>query len=200
MPETAKATRRVPRPTRRAILEAAQALLFELGAEQLTIRRVEERSGFKAPTIYHHFRDKTGLIDAVLEERCAELYAKLCRVPRRVDSVAYLLELARAYLEFGLENPTQYALISAPRSESAELLPSAEAARRLVFRALVEACDARRAPAPDREALFQAVWAVLHGVVALRVSRPGHPWRPELVALALDTIERGIVNAREAAR
>jgi AcrR family transcriptional regulator len=161
---------------------------------------VEERSGFKAPTIYHHFRDKTGLIDALLEERCAELYAKLCRVPRRADPVAYLLELARAYLEFGLANPTQYALISAPRAETAELLPSAEAARRLVFRALADACASRARRRLHPEAMFQAVWAVLHGVVALRVSRPGHPWRPELVGLALETIERGIVGAEERAR
>ncbi|HXZ85944.1 MAG TPA: TetR/AcrR family transcriptional regulator [Myxococcota bacterium] len=195
MPEVAKPPRRRARSTRRVILDATQALLFELGADQLTIRRVEERSGFKAPTIYHHFRDKTGLIDALLEERCAELYARLCRVPRRGDPVAYLLALARAYLEFGLADPAQYALISAPRAESAELLPSAEAARRLVFRALVEACAARADATPDPEAVFQAVWAVLHGVVALRVSRPDHPWRPELVSLALETIERGIVAA-----
>jgi AcrR family transcriptional regulator len=197
VPEPAKPARRRTRSTRRAILEATQALLFELGADQLTIRRVEERSGFKAPTIYHHFRDKTGLIDALLEERCAELYAKLCRVPRRPDAVAYLLELARAYLEFGLANPGQYALISAPRAESAELLPSAEAARKLVFRALAEACTSRVQRGQDPEAAFQAVWAVLHGVVALRASRPDHPWRPELVGLALRTIERGIVGPEE---
>ncbi|MFI5317561.1 MAG: TetR/AcrR family transcriptional regulator, partial [Myxococcota bacterium] len=83
--------------------------------DQLTIRRVEERSGFKAPTIYHYFRDKTGLIDTLLEERCAELYERLTRVPKRVDAGEYLLALARAYLEFGLSNPTHYALISAPR-------------------------------------------------------------------------------------
>ena len=43
--------------TRRAILDAAQALLLEVGVERLSIRRVSERCGFKAPTIYHHFRD-----------------------------------------------------------------------------------------------------------------------------------------------
>ena len=68
--------------TRGAILAATQSLLLELGADQVTIRRVEERSGFKAPTIYHHFRDKTGLIDALLEERCAELYARTCASSR----------------------------------------------------------------------------------------------------------------------
>ena len=180
--------------TREAILAATQSLLLELGADQVTIRRVEERSGFKAPTIYHHFRDKTGLIDALLEERCADLYARLRRVPRPADPAAYLRELARAYLEFGLENPRHYALISAPRRESAELLPSAEAARRLVFQALVDASRTR-----DPEATFQALWAVLHGVVSLRVSRPDHPWCEGAVDLALDAIERGILQ-REGAR
>jgi AcrR family transcriptional regulator len=182
--------------TRRAILEATRALLFEDGAERLTIRRVEELSGFKAPTIYHHFRDKTGLIDSLLEEGCAELYARLLRVPRRVSPLEYLRALARAYLEFGLSNPTHYALISMPRRESAQRLPSAEAARALVFRALAAASESN---GRDLEAVFQAVWAVLHGVVSLAVSRPDHPWRPELVDLALETIERGLLHKEASA-
>jgi AcrR family transcriptional regulator len=186
--------------TRRTILDATQSLLLELGADQLTIRRVEERSGFKAPTIYLHFRDKTGLIDALLEEGCAELYTRLCRVPRRADPLEYLRELARAYLLFGLSNPAHYALISAPRRESARRLPSSDAARELVFRALVAASDTGWLEGRDAEALFQAVWAVLHGVVSLSVSRPDHPWRPELVELALEAIERGLLRKEASAR
>jgi AcrR family transcriptional regulator len=185
---------------RRTILEATQSLLLELGAEHLTIRRVEERSGFKAPTIYLHFRDKTGLIDALLEEGCAELYTQLCRVPRRANALEYLRELARAYLRFGLSNLAHYALISAPRRESAQRLPSSDAARELVFRALVAASDSGCLAGRDPEAVFQAVWAMLHGVVSLSVSRPDHPWRPELVELALEAIERGILNKEASAR
>jgi len=185
---------------RRAILEATQSLIFELGADRLTIRRVEARSGFKAPTIYHYFRDKTGLVDSLLEETCAELYARLRLVPRRAHPTEYLRELARAYLEFGLSNPTLYALISAPRRDGARRLPSAEAARELVFRALVAAADAGTLGSRDPEAIFQALWAVLHGVVSLSVSRPDHPWRPELVDLALETIERGILHREASAR
>jgi AcrR family transcriptional regulator len=187
------AERSKTRSTRRAILDATAELLFERGAEQLTIRRVEERSGCRAPTIYHYFHDKTGLIDTLLEEGCARLLARLRRVPRREDPVAYLRELARAYVQFGLENRTHYALISAPRRDSARLLPSAEAARLLVYGALEAASEAGGVRC-DREAMFQALWAILHGVVSLCVSRPDHPWRPELVDLALDTIERGILR------
>lgn len=186
--------------TRRSILEATRSLLFELGAEQLTIRRVEERSGFKAPTIYHHFRDKTGLIDSLLEEDCAELHARLCQVPHRANPLDYLRELARAYLRFGLSHPTHYALISAPRRESAQRLPSAEASRDLVFRALVAASDSGSLAGREPEAVFQAVWAILHGVVSLSVSRPDHPWRPELVDLALEAIERGVLHKDASSR
>ncbi|HTO05459.1 MAG TPA: TetR/AcrR family transcriptional regulator [Myxococcota bacterium] len=191
------AERSKTRSTRRAILDATAELLFERGADQLTIRRVEERSGCRAPTIYHYFHDKTGLIDTLLEEGCARLLAVLRRVPQSDDPVAYLRALARAYVEFGLRNPTHYALISAPR-DSVRLLPSAEAARLIVFGALEAACEARAVRA-NREAMFQALWAMLHGVVSLCVSRPDHPWRPELLDLALDTIERGILHG-EAAR
>ena len=180
--------------TRRAILEATRELLFELGADHLTIRRVEERSGFKAPTIYHHFRDKTGLIDALIEERFAELLARLQRVPRHADPAQYLRALARAFLEFGLENPSHYALLTTPRTNPDEQLPSAEAARELVFSALAEAARTGALRTPDLESAFQLTWVVLHGILSLRISRPSYAWCGDLVELALDVIDRGLLG------
>lgn len=191
-----------PRPrdsSRRAILEATQALLLEGGSERITIRRVSDRCGFKAPTIYHHFRDKTGLIDALLEERFAELLARLQRVPRRAPPVRYLRALARAFVEFGIDNPSHYALLTAPRLEPDELLPSAEAARELVFGALAEVAASGELRTPDLESAFQLTWVVLHGVVALRISRPGYAWSENLVELALDVIDNGLFGKESGA-
>jgi hypothetical protein len=33
-------------------------------------------------------------------------------------------------------------------------------------------------PAADAEALVVLVWQLLHGVVSLRINKPGYPWRP----------------------
>jgi len=195
MVETPENEDRRPRETsRRAILEATQALLLEGGLEQVSIRRVSARCGFQAPTIYHHFKDKTGLIDALLEERFAELFERLKRVPRPIDPIAYMRALARAFLEFGLENPAHYALLSAPRLAPNEMLPSAEAARELVFGALAEVAETGALRTPDLESAFQLTWVVLHGVVSVRISRPAYPWSEELVELALDVIERGLLG------
>jgi AcrR family transcriptional regulator len=191
-PETDEPPRR--ETSRRAILEATQALLLEGGSACISIRRVSDRCGFKAPTIYHHFRDKTGLIDALIEERFAELLERLQRVPRSADPARYLRALARAYVEFGLENPSHYALLSSPRVTPDEQLPSVEAARALVFGALEEVARSGALRAPDLESAFQLTWVVLHGLVSLRISRPGYEWSEDLVELALDVIERGLLG------
>jgi hypothetical protein len=97
----------------------------------------------------------------------------------------------RAFVEFGLENPAHYALLSAPRLTPNDMLPSAEAARELVFGALAEVAERGELRTPDLESAFQLTWVVLHGVVSVRISRPNYPWTESLVELARDLIERG---------
>jgi TetR/AcrR family transcriptional regulator, tetracycline repressor protein len=61
--------------TRDEIVAAALALLDEAGLEGLTLRRLAERLGIRAPTLYWHVRDKRELMDliagAVMDEALA---------------------------------------------------------------------------------------------------------------------------------
>jgi AcrR family transcriptional regulator len=152
--------------TRRAILDAAQALLLEVGVERLSIRRVSERCGFKAPTIYHHFRDKNGLVDALIEGCFREILERMQRVPRGDEPAAYLREIARSFITFQLEHPEHFALLAAPRLERDDPPPSAEQSRALVFRALEEVAAAGSMRGIDVETAFQAIWVVLRHRVA----------------------------------
>ena len=126
------------RGARKALLEATEALLLEGGPELVSIRAVVKRSGFSAPTIYHHFGDKDGLIDAVLELRVEEQLVMMTQVPKYSDPVKYLREITSSYIKFGLQNPSHYRLMSSPRPGS-KPLPSAVKLRMLVVRALSEA-------------------------------------------------------------
>jgi TetR/AcrR family transcriptional regulator, tetracycline repressor protein len=51
--------------TRDEIVAAALALLDEAGLEGLTLRRLAERLGIRAPTLYWHVRDKRELMDLI---------------------------------------------------------------------------------------------------------------------------------------
>ena len=55
--------------TRERILASARELFAQDGYNRATVRAIGRRSGITDAAIYHHFRGKRALYDAVLEER-----------------------------------------------------------------------------------------------------------------------------------
>jgi AcrR family transcriptional regulator len=180
-----------PVSTPQAVLAATEQLLLEGGIEAVSIRRVSARCGYTAPTIYHHFGDKTGLVDAVLERRFAQLLALMRSIPRGGDPAAYLRQSAQAFLRFALENPDHYRLLTVARQDA---VPSAEEARALVKQVLGELQREGTLATDDLEGAFQVLWSMLHGLISLHLIRPDHELADNLVELALDTVERGLLR------
>jgi len=52
---------------RQDVLDAALALLDEVGMEGLTMRRLAQRLGIQAPSLYWHFASKQALLDAMAD-------------------------------------------------------------------------------------------------------------------------------------
>lgn len=178
---------------RRSILDATESLLVSDGYEGFSMRRLATRCGYTAPTIYHYFGDKQGLIDALLEERFRGLVARLKRVRLSTDPVENFRALCLAFARFGLRNPTHYWLLTAPRDTDAAPLPSAEEARELLDRPLVRLAEESRLQVNDLEAARQSIWAFLHGLILLRTSRPDHDWASSLLETGVDALIRGFV-------
>jgi AcrR family transcriptional regulator len=178
---------------RRAILAAAESLLVEDGLERFSMRRLASRCGYTAPTIYHHFGDKQGLIDAVVAARFDFVLARVRRLRRREDPVdtlrAMLLKLAR----LGLENPTHYRILAIPRPSDSAPLQQAEQVRALLEEPLGELARAERLREGGVEEAVQFVWALLHGLVSLHINRPDYAWSKRILELSLDAALRGLV-------
>jgi AcrR family transcriptional regulator len=96
------------RDPRREILAAASSLLYEGGAEGLTIRRLALRCGYTAPAIYHIFGDKAGLLDAIMREAIDALIERIEQVPDHPDPKERLRMQFREIVRFGREHPTNY--------------------------------------------------------------------------------------------
>ena len=185
---------------RRVILDATEALLVDEGYARFSIRKLVNRCGYTAPTIYHHFGDKRGLIDALLEERFRVVHELMAAIPRGPDAALHLREMARAFLRFALENPDHYRLLTMPRPETQPAVPSAEAARGLVKQALEELAREGTLATPDTEAAFQVTWAVLHGMISLQGLLPDLEFSSDLAELAFDTVESGLLRRKAATR
>ena len=123
---------------RRTILDATETLLVDAGYARFSMRKLADRCGYSAPTIYHHFGDKVGLLDSLLEERLGRLVAELREVPMSRDPARNLLALCSAFGRFGLRNPSHYRLFSEPREARPRPLPSGEEASRILEQPIIE--------------------------------------------------------------
>jgi AcrR family transcriptional regulator len=185
---------------RGAILQAAGELLLELGYEAFSLRRVAERVGYTATTIYRYFTDKDALLYAVTEEGFRLFAARLrASAAGRPDPFDSLEAMGLAYIDFGLEQPVYYRVMFLERPDLLwRRFPDRPGSRMESFgvlRAAVEAAVASgRTLSSDVLAISNALWAQTHGTVALALSMPHMPVRQSRTfgALGLGAIVRGL--------
>lgn len=195
-PATASARRRSQRrgEARRAILDATEALLVEEGFERFSMRRLAARCGYTAPTLYHHFGDKQGLLDAVVEERFRLVLERLRGVRRRSDPADTLRAMLHELVRFGLENPTHHRLLSMARAPGASEPASARAAREALEAPLAELAGRGRLAVRGVEQAATFLWVVLHGFVSLRIARPDADWPEGPLELCIEAALRGLLR------
>jgi AcrR family transcriptional regulator len=184
---------------RRAILDATEALLVGDGYERFSMRRLADRCGYTAPTIYHYFGDKRGLLDTVLDERFQRVLSRIREIPRGGDPVQSLRQMLEVFARFGIENPTHYRLLTAPRPENSPDPESAEALRAALEQRIGELHAAGRLETDDIEEAFQVIWVVIHGLISLRINLPDYEWKERLLEHSLDLLLRGLLRRGTAA-
>jgi AcrR family transcriptional regulator len=147
-----------PRGARaRQIVAVALDLLEEEGPSALSMRRIADRIGIRAPSIYEHLPDKRTLEAAIISvgfERQAEAFE--AAVEGAPDP---LTAIAGAYRSFALAHPHLYRLMTERELQRDLLTPGVEdRAGRTVF----------EAAGRDRD-LARAAWAFAHGMTILEL-------------------------------
>jgi AcrR family transcriptional regulator len=111
---------------RERILDAAARLLSEAGGEAVSTRAVCTAAKVGAPTLYHHFGDKQGLLDAVAARAFEEYLATKREQPSTGDPVEDLRRGWDLHAEFGRTHPAFYALMYGKDHRSRAALESRE--------------------------------------------------------------------------
>jgi AcrR family transcriptional regulator len=144
-------------PRARQIVDVARGLLEEEGAEALSMRRIAERLGIRAPSIYKHLADKEAIEAAVISEGFAEWAAEAEQALREPDP---LTALGRAYRAFARNHPHLYRLMTDRPLARDKLSPGVES------RAASPVIEAAGGD-PD---LARALWAFAHGMTILELN------------------------------
>ncbi len=145
-------------PRAREIVAAARELLEAEGPEGLSMRRVGDRLGIRAPSIYKHLPDKQALEAAVVSQGFDELAAVFERAVR--GAADPLGAVARAYRGHATSHPHLYRLMTERPLDRDRLAAGVEAR---AARPLVEAVGG------DEDAA-RALWAFAHGMAILELN------------------------------
>src|SRR6202049_110098 len=97
--------------TRDRLLLAAAELMHQSGEPTVSTRAVCERAGVEAPTLYHHFGSKQGLIDAVVQHGFNQYVQPEPDQDGALDPIDAIRRGWDRHVRFGLENPRFYALL-----------------------------------------------------------------------------------------
>lgn len=178
---------------REEILREASREFLEHGYESFSLRRVAERIGYTPTTIYLYFRSKDELLLETVQDgftQFDEAIASAAKAPR--TPLKRIEALGRAYIQFGLEHPALYRLMFMQRSDfyfmprlvgrgsleektqtsdiKASPVQHRAVAQELLIAAVEDAIAQKLIARRDAVQTADALWAGVHGVVALATS------------------------------
>lgn len=186
---------------RAEILTAAEQIFVAHGYEGATIRKIADAVGLSSTALYMHFPDK----GAILHEICRNAFERLREGQDQIIAAAMppetrLRRLLEAYVDFGFANPNAYRLIYLTRPDEAQ---QAQAAAQEVgielfraFEVVVEEAEAEGRLRADAHVTARTLWAGVHGVVSLMITKPYFDWpsREALSRTMLDALFAGLLK------
>lgn len=166
---------------RQALLDAALHLITEHGIDSLTLREVARQAGVSHAAPYHHFADKSALVEAVVVESFHGLTTALREATTSsATPIEHVMTLGKAYIRFAVEHPAAFRLMFRPelRHASFSERPEYPANSSLIDEAALEAyqlltdgiiaCQqAGCIPVGDPAPLTLTAWSTVHGLALL---------------------------------
>ena len=149
--------------TEDALLRAAESLLERGGPDAVTTRAVCDAAKVGAPTLYHHYGDKNGLLDALVAKGVTAFLKRKQAVPDTADARADLISGWESFIGFALERPQLFRLMVQRVGDNPRIL---DAAMATTDARLIRLADEGRL-ATDVAFARRSLLALSNGVTAL---------------------------------
>ena len=161
---------------------------------RLSIRAVASEAGVAPQSVYLQFPDASTLRWAAFTRLFEVLAGHLDAATRATaDPRGALDAWAGAYIDFALQNPARYQAMFGAVGENHPGLDADQLPGSAVFvglqQRLLDVIGRHRSSAVDRVSITTCVWASLHGLASLRISKPSFPWPP------LDSLVTRMIDA-----
>lgn len=182
---------------RQAMTQAAAEMLVEKGYEGVTLAKVAKKVGFATTNIYRYFDSKDDLIYAAIEDGFVAFGERLEAAYRSTDEpMERILALGRAYARFAADYPVHYELMFVLKTDylfGERDVPGVDKLGYLT-QALGEAMAQGVIRQGNLQAMANAQWALLHGVITLANAMPfiDDKQREEVLEEAFEVTKRSL--------
>ncbi|MBG0788331.1 MAG: TetR/AcrR family transcriptional regulator, partial [Anaerolineaceae bacterium] len=156
-----------------ALIQAGVQILSKEGISGLSLRKVARQAGVSHAAPYAHFADKQALIAAISTEGYKQLYSRIAQVHKDYtgDPAKLLIEIAWAYIDFGLNEPDQFKLMFSSVLEMEKEYPEFVLYSQKTFSQIINvigACQkARILRQGPSDLTAVSIWSAVHGLVML---------------------------------
>jgi len=184
---------------RQEIMDTAQEMFVAQGYANVSMRKIADKIGYSATTIYLYFKDKNDLLHQICEQTFARLAQNIKAIQQLSDNPLEKLRSGlREYVYFGLKHPSQYEIVFITPLPINIESSFEDSNGRIAFdtmRIVVAECaSANLLKHNNIELISQTLWAGIHGVTSLLIQHGGFPFveREILVDSVIDTLVSGI--------
>lgn len=180
-----------------AVIEAAAALVDELGAEQLSLALLAQRLGVRKPSLYNHISSLPALKYQVVVQSKREVLAALTRALTGNSGLEAMFALAEAYRAYAQAHPGLYALAEQIHAteKDAELLAIEED----IFARVQTVVAPYQLSEEEINTAILGVRSIIEGFLSLELggSLPHHLDRDQSFHQVIHAFFRGIVQKKE---
>ena len=156
---------------RRALCDAARVILERDGPAALSLRAVAREAGVSPAAPYHHFKDKSDLMDAVAEVGWEELGACMVKAKADADPATKLQALGAAYVVFARANPAIYRIMYDRARDSTSLPDKQHKEDDTAYCMVRDTIVEMRHGTPDNPQQLElaciAAWCMAHGLAEM---------------------------------
>lgn len=164
-----------PSNTKSDILIIARELIQKDGVEKISMRKIANKLGLTATSIYYHYKNKEEIIAELVKESRLRLSSYISNRLRNInDPVQIILEGFKSYIDYGIENPEEYKImfmLPYPSNVSSKLKENVadktEPSITEISKMIVEVNSNLKEVS---EHVAHSLWLMVHGYVSVFVS------------------------------
>ena len=176
-----------PEELRQLILSAAQGIIERDGLVGLSAREIARAIGYSPGTLYNIFENIDDVLLTLQTQMLARVIDVMNTVPKAPTPDQMIADLARAYLDFALENKLMWNLLFTHQvAAPAALVENINMIGAIVAQPVADLQP--NASKSESDLAARALWAGVHGVTAIAVTDKGPTLNPTTAHIFVDQL------------